>query len=136
MPPRNPLSKLTEEQEDELFERMLAFIQDTADPTVAKFLSSDELALSKRVTRHNLQDWTRFKELTEMAVVKQEAFLLEQGGGGKYNPTIAIFRLKQPQHGYSDRIDSDVTSGGQKLEVGLSANQAEQLIRARAARDN
>jgi len=38
--------------------------------------------------------------------------------------------------GWSQKIETDITSGGDKLEVGFSAEQAEQLIRARASRSD
>lgn len=37
---------------------------------------------------------------------------------------------------FSERVDSDITSGGDKLGVALSADQADQLIRARANRSD
>lgn len=47
-----------------------------------------------------------------------------------------IFNLKN-NFGWVDRIDTDVTSDGEKLMgVGLSADQTEQLLRARANRSN
>jgi hypothetical protein len=47
-----------------------------------------------------------------------------------------IFNLKN-NFGWVDRIDTDVTSDGEKLMgVGLSADQAEQLIRARTNRSD
>jgi hypothetical protein len=43
-----------------------------------------------------------------------------------------IFGLKN--FGWSDKTETDITTGGDKLGVGLDADQAEQLIRARANR--
>lgn len=125
-------SKLTDEQKAEVYEALIGYIKITADPTMAKFVSSDEIAIQYNVTRDNLNDWPIFSTLIKQATQKQEAFLLEQGGAGKYNPTIAIFRLKQPQHGYKDRFEQDITSNGES--IGMSDTQVEQLIRARADR--
>jgi len=129
--------KLTVQQKYELLLEFQKYIRDTDDPTLPDFVTSNEFALDNLVTTHNLQDWKEFSSLIKQCVRKQEAYLLKQAGAGKYNAAIAIFRLKQPQHGYKDRVDSDITSGGEKLMgVGISADQAEQLIRARASRSN
>lgn len=40
------------------------------------------------------------------------------------------------KYGWSQRIETDITTGGDKLEVGFSAEQAEQLIRIRASRSD
>lgn len=37
---------------------------------------------------------------------------------------------------FSERFEADITSGGEKLGVALSADQADQLIRARANRSD
>lgn len=46
-----------------------------------------------------------------------------------------IFNLKN-NYGWKDRTEADITSDGEKLGVALSAEQAEQLIRARAKRSD
>lgn len=101
--------KLTEEQRAEIFEALVQYIQTTDDPTVSGFVSYNELALQYNVTHDNIYDWQEFSVLRKRAIRKQEAFLLTQGGSGKYNPTIAIFRLKQPQHGYTDKQERENT---------------------------
>lgn len=128
--------KLTTEQRKEVLDAFALYIQRTPDPTVVGFCAYDTVAASYLITRENIKDWDEFSPLQKYCIQKQEAYLLQAGGTGKYNPTMAIFRLKQPQHGYRDRIESDVTSGGEKIGVGLSGSQAEQLIRARAARES
>lgn len=129
--------KLTQRQRKEVYDAFEAFIVSTPDSRITKFVSYDDTALQYNVTDDNLYDWPEFSVLRKKAIKKQEDYLLEFGGSGKYNPTIAIFRLKQPQHGYTDRQDRDITSGGEKLMgVGLSADQAEQLIRARTNRSD
>jgi hypothetical protein len=128
--------KLTPEQRQEVYDALVVYIRVTDDPTLAGFLSGDDIALQHSVTKDNLYDWQEFSELRSRAILKQESHLLDKGGSGKYNSSLAIFRLKQPQHGYRDRVDSDITSGGEKIGVGLSAEQAEQLIRSRANRSD
>lgn len=52
---------------------------------------------------------------------------------GKMNATVFIFDAKN-NAGYVDQTLQDLTSGGEKIGVGLSDTQAEQLIAARASR--
>jgi hypothetical protein len=128
--------KLTDEQREEVYTAFDEYIRNEPDPTVVHFVSSDETAMQYNVSRDNINDWEEFSTLQKKAIQKQEAYLLRNGGRGVYNPTMAIFRLKQPQHGYKDRIDSDITTGGEKIDAGISSSQVEQLLRARATRDS
>jgi hypothetical protein len=126
--------KLTKDEKVEVYNALEKYILDTNDPTLPDFVTSDEVALRYHVTKYNLQDWQEFSSLIKQCVAKQEAYLLKEAGKGTYNPTLAIFRLKQPQHGYRDRFESDITSNGKDVGVGLTATQAEQLLRLRADR--
>lgn len=102
--------KLTPEQRQELLRRFEKYIQDTDDPTIAYFVSYDEMAIKYWVTKSQItNDWTEFSNLVKRAIAKQESYLIKQ----EKTPTMAIFRLKQPQHGYKDRIEQsvDITGG-------------------------
>jgi len=101
--------KLTDEQKLEVYKALEQYIQDNADPTLPGFETENEVALQYNVNDSNLYDWPEFSGLIKRCVRKQEAYLLKQGGAGKYNPTIAIFRLKQPQHGYTDKQERDIS---------------------------
>lgn len=107
--------KLTEGEREAVYNAFSRFILDNADPRITKFISVDEVALQYNITKDNMYDWEEFSELRKRAINKQEDYLLENGGIGKYNPTIAIFRLKQPQHGYKDRVEQDITSDGKGI---------------------
>jgi hypothetical protein len=126
--------KLTPDQRKEVYDALVMYIARTPDPTIVGFVSWDPVPISYDVSDDNINDWEEFSRLRKRAVKKQEAFLLQAGGTGKFHPTMAIFRLKQPVHGYKDRFEQDVTSAGEKIEVGMNATQLEQLIRARAER--
>lgn len=102
-------SKLTDEQKQEVYTAFSDYIVEKDDPTIVGFCAWDEIAIQYNVTKDNMHDWKEFSELRKRAIGKQEAHLLKEGGAGKYNPAIAIFRLKQPQHGYSDRTQVDNT---------------------------
>lgn len=128
--------KLTPEQQDEVYKALEDYIARTPDPTIVGFCAWDEVPLKYDIDDDNIYDWKEFSGLRKRAIMKQEAYLIQAGGTGKFNPTMAIFRLKQPVHGYTDRMDSDITSKGQQIGAALSAEQAEQLIRARANRSD
>lgn len=70
--------------------------------------------------------------------IKKARFKIEQDlerrmmGKDTFTPGL-IFNAKN-NFGYKDKIESDITSGGKEIGVAVSAAQAEQLIRARAAR--
>lgn len=125
--------KLTVEQTLKVYNAFEKYINTEDDPTIVGFCAFDKTAIKYKLTKDNIHDWVEFSELRKRAIQKQEATLLKLAGNGKYNPTVAIFRLKQPQHGYKDRVDSDITSGGEKLGLGLTPEQADQLLKIRAA---
>ncbi len=95
--------KLTDLERAEVYDALENYIAMNLDPKVVGFVSMDPTALKYWVTKDNIHDWPEFSDLVKKAVAKQEWYLLEAGGTGRYNPTIAIFRLKQPQHGYTDK---------------------------------
>ena len=72
-------------------------------------------------TIKRIRNWIQFKK-------KQLAMQ------NKMNATVFIFDAKN-NAGYVDRTEADVTSAGEKIGVGISADQADQLIRARTARN-
>ena len=53
------------------------------------------------------------QEAKKRLLRKQELFLIKEGAANRINPTMAIFRLKQPVFGYTDKqdikIDANVT---------------------------
>jgi len=117
-----------------VYEAFNAYIENEEDPTIVGFCAWNDTAISYKLTKDNMYDWSEFSELRKRAIEKQEANLLKKAGNGSYNATIAIFRLKQPQHGYSDRVDSDITSKGEQLGQAISPEQAAQLLKLRAER--
>lgn len=132
-PPGRP-PKLTPEQRQELYVAFKEYIQTTDDPTTVDFVTSNELALEHLITRENLKDWDEFSPLQKIAIEKQEAYLLKNAGSGKYNATVGIFRLKQPQHGYTDRSQLDTAAEVTHKYEDLDDEQLEKLVQARANR--
>lgn len=99
--------KLTAEQQQEVYKALEDYIARTPDPTIVGFCSWDEVPIQYDVTDDNINDWAEFSRLRKRATMKQEAYLVQAGGTGKFNPTMAIFRLKQPVHGYTDKIQEE-----------------------------
>lgn len=120
--------KLTAMQKTEVYQAFLDYIHKEDDPTVPEFVSVNDIAIQYDVTRENLKDWQEFSPLIKRCIIKQESYLLKFAGAGKYNPTIAIFRLKQPQHGYRDHINTDLTTNGKDIAPQLTPEQMRQLL--------
>lgn len=113
--------KLTPIERAEVYNAFVDYIARTPDPTVVGFVAYDPVAAKHFLTRENIKDWEEFSPLVKHCIQKQEAYLLQAGGTGRYNPTMAIFRLKQPQHGYSDKqeVENTITMA-QPILGGLS----------------
>lgn len=106
--------KLKPWQRQEIKAAFVKYIEDTDDPNIAAFVSFDPVAIKHKVTKSDMYDNKHFDALTKRAITKQEAYLLKQGMSNQ-NVTMAIFRLKQPYHGYRDRFEQDITTGGEKI---------------------
>lgn len=111
--PAGAPSKLNPDEREEVLEAFEQYIIEEEDPTVVGFVANDETAIKYNVTRDNINDWDEFSTLKKRAITKQEAYLLKNGTQNKINPTLAIFRLKQPQHGYKDKFEQDISHSGQ-----------------------
>lgn len=103
----------TPEQIQEIVDDLAQYIETTDDPTIVGFTSTYK---KYPVNKDYISDHNEFSELRKRAVEKQEAYLLEGVTKNKLNPTMGIFRLKQPQHGYRDKSETDITSGGDKIQ--------------------
>lgn len=103
----------TPEQIQDIADDLGEYIETTEDPTIVGFTS----AYSKySVNKDYISDHEEFSELRKKAIEKQEAYLLRGSTTNKLNATVAIFRLKQPQHGYKDKVEQDITTGGEKIQ--------------------
>lgn len=109
-------TKITEAQRKEVFKAFANYIIDEEDPTIVGFCAYSEVGIKYWLTKDNMYDWTEFSELRKRAIQKQEAYLLRGAQTGRLNPVFSIFRLKQPQHGYSDQRQVE-NSGEQRIIV-------------------
>lgn len=118
--------------EDEETER------ESGDKTIyglkVKLPTKGGLARFLDVSRDTLYDWAKkypeFSDIMESVGAEQEDKLINNGLSGDYNPTIAKVLLTK--HGYHDKVDTDLTTQGEKLTI--SDDQLKQLIRARDTR--
>lgn len=94
--------KFSKEQLDAIYNEFNEYIEEEEDPTLSKFVSKSEYSL----TKDYISSRKEFSDLVKRAIAKQESFLLNQFK----NPTLAIFRLKQPQHGYTDKKEVESTA--------------------------
>lgn len=89
--------KYNKEQLMVIYNDFSAYIDSNDDPTLAGFAVASPTPINKQF----LLDRKEFSFLVKKAIEKQEQFLLQQFK----NPTLAIFRLKQPSHGYTDKTE-------------------------------
>lgn len=110
-----PNRKHSKEDVEKIKQALLDFIEDEDDPMLAKFLSFNPVALKHWVTQDDLNNYREFRPAVERAIKKQEAYVLQKGMNGQ-STAMSIFRLKQPQFGYRDKFEQDITSNGEKVQ--------------------
>lgn len=107
---------LTPEQIEKVVLDFEKWIEKEADPTIVGFTSSYpaiELESGKKfyINKEYIRDHNEFSQLRTRAIQKQEAYLQRGATRGDLNASISIFRLKQPQHGFTDKtqVENDST---------------------------
>jgi hypothetical protein len=99
----------------ELSNLVAEYFNSTAKPTLsglAVFLEID------RQTLYNYKERDQFFDIIKRATAKVEA-IYEERAIYENNPTGVIFALKNM--GWTDRVASDVTSGGDKINIPISS---------------
>lgn len=95
-----------------------------------------ELAVYLGTSRETLREYKarpEFVDTVKEAMAKCEAALEKRALLGGLNATMAIFSLKN-NYGWIDRVDTDLTSGGEKIGVDVGEDRLTQLIEARTRR--
>lgn len=78
------------------------------------------LAVALETHRDTIYAWAKeegkeeFSDIVKRLATNQERKLLNGGLDNSFNPTIA--KLLLGKHGYSDKQETDITSGGEKLQ--------------------
>jgi hypothetical protein len=89
-----------------------------------KLPSIEGLARHLKVARSTIYEWEskypEFSDILEDIRAEQAQRLIEKGLSGDYNSTIS--KLILTKHGYSDKSETDVTSGGKPIPILASMN--------------
>lgn len=76
------------------------------------------------VSRDTLYEWAKvhkeFSYIMETLGAEQEDRLINQGLSGRYNSTISKVLLTK--HGYADKLETDITTQGEKLSTDTVIN--------------
>jgi hypothetical protein len=104
--------KFTPEEINIIVADLDSYIRETDDPTISWFVSHYD---KYDVVDQYIFDREEFSGLVKRAIKKQEAYLLRGATKNELNSTFSLFRLKQPQHGYKDRTETDITSKGKAI---------------------
>lgn len=88
-----------------------------------KLPSIEGLARYLGVNRDSLYQWEKeheeFSDILDSVRAEQAERLINNGLSGDYNPTIT--KLMLTKHGYSEKVETDVTSGGQPIQLQWSS---------------
>lgn len=75
------------------------------------------LAIELGVNRDTVYEWSKehkeFSDVLDNLLALQEEELVERGLDGSFNPTITKMMLTK--HGYSDKVETDITTKGQSI---------------------
>jgi len=91
-----------------------------------KIPTIEGLAFFLKIHKDTIYEWRKevdkkeFSELIEDLLAKQADQLINKGLSGDYSPVIAKVLLTK--HGYADKIETDVTSQGEKILTGIEIN--------------
>lgn len=125
----------TQEQIQQIYNDLLNYILEEEDPTIVWFTSIYNPVFSESewrdiyINKDFISDHDEFSELRKKAIEKQENYLVKWVTKNQLNATMWVFRLKQPQHWYTDKqeIDSNVNL---KAEVNnMSELPTDELIK-------
>ncbi len=113
---------MCQDEEDE-FHKTRGEKSDSYDRLIKVNLPTIEgLALHLDVNRDTIYNWESiyptFSDILDKLKAKQASMLLRNGLSGDYNPIIAKMILTK--HGYTDKIETDITSKGEKISISIS----------------
>lgn len=126
-------TKLTEELVGQAWE----YLESCSSMGTHQLLPTIEgLALTLHISKETMYQWEKenddFSDVLRELRDTQANKLMQNSLMNRYNSTIS--KLMLSKHGYIEQRQDDITSGGEKLGVELSADQAAQLIKARSNR--
>jgi hypothetical protein len=104
-----------------VFDELIAYIDSVPDPMMQEFCSM----VAGRPSRDTMNEWCNdaslqeklpFADTVKRMLSKQESFLVRAQG---VNPIMAIFRLKQPCFGYTDKQQIDHQIATRVIDIQL-----------------
>ncbi|MDU0328594.1 hypothetical protein RW092_00045 [Paenibacillus sp. 3LSP] len=104
---RNP--KYSDDHISELVEKFREYIRETELPIIAEFAYQNE------IDKTLIYDKDEFSTLRKIAIAKKEARLERGTLIGEYNPTMAVFSLKQL--GWTDKQQVEATNHNMNTDV-------------------
>lgn len=124
----------TPEQIEKIKQDFKLYIETEEDPTIVWFTSSypqiysETLGRETRINKDYISDHEEFSELRKQAIEKQESYLQKWATKNQLNATMAVFRLKQPQHWFRDKTEVDNTING-NMNINLSDASDDELLK-------
>jgi hypothetical protein len=92
---------------DDIIQAVNSYIDSTDQPFIQEFCLNYDISDEQLMRYRNSND--KLSGAIKKLLAKQELYLIREGAANKINPTMAIFRLKQPVFGYTDRQDVKVS---------------------------
>ncbi len=114
--------RLTKKQIQEIVKDFEEYIETEEDPIIVGFTSNypvlrDQKKKKFYLNKDYMNDHPEFSDLRKVAIEKQESYLACGATKGDLSSAMSIFRLKQPYHGYRDRIESDNINYNQNVDI-------------------
>ena len=101
---------------EEILEKTNTYLTECVEQN--KLPSIARLARYLLVSRTTIYEWSgkhkEFSYILDDVLSEQEASALEKGLNGEWNPTIV--KLLLGKHGYSEKSQTDITSGGKRIK--------------------
>lgn len=120
-------NKLTVDEKKEVWKAFEKFVDENDYPTVTGFCANHKLGIKYKLISQNLKDWPQFSSLIKRANDKQAEYTEDMAQRGKMNPTWAIFKLKQPAFGWTDKQEVE-HSGSLEIKRGMNPEELDALI--------
>lgn len=96
-------AKVIDDEKQEILQAFEKYVEDEDYPTITGFCRRNRIARKYKVTRDNINDWEEFTTLRKRAIQFQELYIEEGTLHGKLNAPFAMFKLKQPAMGWTDK---------------------------------
>lgn len=127
----------TPEQIEKMVKDLKDYIEKEEDPTIVWFTSSyppvysDTEQRDVYLNKDFINNHEEFCELRKKAIEKQENYLLKWVTKNELNATMWVFRLKQPQHWFTDKMINDNNNNNLNTDSSDLSDEQKKLIAQR-----